>query len=312
MSLKIDHTPQTVNAPSQAGSSQKLLCCFDVSKASLSLFAQYEPGAGSEQAGERPCQIDEQLPNQTGAIEQVLIRLEGVAEEAGLDGLHVLAEPTGGYEKKLLQTARRLGYETGLISPEHVARLKTVESNDTGKTDHKDPRVMHLVARLGKTQTDRHLPERYRKLRRLTRYYDEDEETLTAARQRIQAVISDLFPDYDKSATFTFDTTGQALMDAYAFNPYHIQRAGLGRFKSTTLQKHNETPGERSLLDLGAPFRTGRRIGSIPQNGGRGRTARRATQGPLGGLHPPYGPQKGPSRPDRGHRTRARCQGGAS
>ena len=222
MTLKIDHTPQTVNA------SDQLLCCFDISKASLSLYAEYqlEPEAGS-----RATRIEEEISNQTGAIERLLARLADLAEEADLNGLRVLAESTGGYERKLLQTARRLGHETGLISPEHVSKLKTVESNDTGKTDHKDPRVMHLIARLGKTQTDRHLPERYRKLRRLTRYYDEDEETLTATRQRIQAVISDLFPDYDKSATFTFDSTGQALMDAYAFNPYHITRAGLGRFK---------------------------------------------------------------------------------
>jgi len=48
-----------------------------------------------------------------------------------------------------------------------VAQFKKVESNDTGKTDHKDPRVMHLVARLGKAQRHRHLPETYRKLRRL-------------------------------------------------------------------------------------------------------------------------------------------------
>ena len=224
MTLKIEHLTQTVN------SSPELLCCFDVSKASLSLYTEYQP---DPEGGSRTSRIEEEIPNQTGAIERLLGRLEGLAEEVGLNGLRVLAEPTGGYERKLLDSARRLGHETGLINPEHVSKLKTVESNDTGKTDHKDPRVMHLVARLGKTQTDRHLPEQYRRLRRLARYYDEDEETLTAARQRIQAVISDLFPDYDKSATFTFDSTGQALMEAYAFDPYHIRRAGLARFKNT-------------------------------------------------------------------------------
>jgi transposase len=222
MTLKINHTPQTVNA------SEELLCCFDVSKASLSLYAEYQPEEEVD-----TCRIEEEISNRTGAIERLLTRLAGLAEEAGLRGLRVLAEPTGGYERKLLQTARRLEHQTSLISPEHVSKLKTVESNDTGKTDHKDPRVMHLIARLGKTQTDRHLPDRYRRLRRLTRYYDEEEETLTATRQRIQAVISDLFPDYDKSATFTFDSTGQALMDAYQFNPYHIRRTGYSRFKST-------------------------------------------------------------------------------
>lgn len=230
MTLKIEHAPETVNPPTGSSSPRQLLCCFDVSKASLSLYTEYQPDS---EGGSRTSRIEDEIPNQTGAIERLLGRLEDLAEEVGLNGLRVLAEPTGGYERKLLDSARRLGHETGLINPEHVSKLKTVESNDTGKTDHKDPRVMHLVARLGKTQTDRHLPEQYRRLRRLARYYDEDEETLTAARQRIQAVISDLFPDYDKSATFTFDSTGQALMDAYAFDPYHIRRAGLTRFKNT-------------------------------------------------------------------------------
>lgn len=230
MTLKIEHLTQTVNSSSQ------LLCCFDVSKASLSLYTEYQPGP---EAGRRTSRIEEEIPNQTGAIERLLSRLEGLAAETSLEDLLVLVEATGGYERKLLQTARRLGHKTGLINPEHVAKLKTVESNDTGKTDHKDPRVMHLIARLGKTQTARHLPERYRRLRRLTRYYDEDEETLTAARQRIQAVISDLFPDYDKSATFTFNSTGRALMDAYAFDPYHIAKGGYPRFKNTIKRRVN-------------------------------------------------------------------------
>ena len=117
MTFKIDHTSQTVNA------SDGLLCCFDVSKASLSLYVQYQRG---EQPGAKPCQIEEQLPNQTGAIERLLGRLAGLVEEVGSDGLRVLAGPTGGYERKLVETVRRLGHETGLISPEHAAKLKTV------------------------------------------------------------------------------------------------------------------------------------------------------------------------------------------
>ncbi|NBB75061.1 MAG: transposase [Bacteroidetes bacterium] len=231
--LKITPTGQTVN------SSAHLICCFDVSKRSLSLYAEYQADASS-------CRVEDEIPNRTGAIESLLGRLADLACEAGLDGLTVCAEATGGYERKLLHTARRLGHqtalispETALISPEHVAKLKAVESNDTGKTDHKDPRVMHLVARLGKTQAHRHLPAIYRRLRRLTAYYDEDEQVLAATRQRIQAVTEDLFPDYDKPATFTFGSTGEALMEAYAFNPYHIVRAGYTRFKKTMKRRVN-------------------------------------------------------------------------
>ena len=52
--------------------------------------------------------------------------------------------------------------------------------------------------------------------------------------QRIQGVIGDLFPDYDKSAEFTFGATGEALMDAYAFDPFAIVRAGYTRFEHGT------------------------------------------------------------------------------
>jgi len=114
----------------------ELLLCFDVSKATLNLFSQY-------QANGRAFRIEDEFANATDAIEHVLARCEGIAEEARLSALRVLAESTGGYEQKLLKTARRLGHKTALISPEHVAQLKKVESNDTGKTDHKDPRVMH-------------------------------------------------------------------------------------------------------------------------------------------------------------------------
>lgn len=204
--------------------SHELLACFDVSKASLNLFTRFE------QADRIYC-IEDEIANSTNAIEHILSRLNGIADEAGLQHLRILCEPTGGYEQKLLLTARRLGHHTALISSEHVAQLKKVESNDTGKTDIKDPRVMHLVARLGKMQKHRHLPEPYRRLRRLTAYYDDDDLALSAVRSRFLALLRDLFADYDKSAVFTFDTTGQALMQAYGFSPYRIVRAGYNRFQ---------------------------------------------------------------------------------
>lgn len=205
---------------------RELLACFDVSKATLNLFCRYEQG-------DTTVRLEDQLPNATLAIEQTLEHLQRLAQNEGFEAVRVLCESTGGYERALLQTARRLGCQTALVNPEHVCRLKKVESNDTGKTDHKDPRVIDLVARLGKTQRHRHLPEIYQVLRRLTSFYDQEEKTLAAIRTRLQALIVEVFPDYDKSTTFTFDTTGRALFDAYGFNPYRIHRAGTRRFQAT-------------------------------------------------------------------------------
>ena len=205
---------------------RELLACFDVSKATLNLFCHYEQDTTS-------VHLEDQLPNATRAIEEPLSRLQRLADKEGFEALRVLCESTGGYERALLQTARRLGCRTALVNPEHVCRLKHVESNDTGKTDTKDPRVIDLVARLGKTQRHRQLPETYQELRRLTSFYDQEERTLAAIRTRLQALIVEVFPDYDKSTAFTFDTTGRALFEAYGFNPYRINRAGYKRFHST-------------------------------------------------------------------------------
>ena len=85
----------------------ELLLCVDVSKATLNFFSQYASHG-------RTVRIEDEIPNATDAIEHVLARCNGIAEEAGLGGLRVLAEPTGGYEQKLLKSARRLGHRSAL------------------------------------------------------------------------------------------------------------------------------------------------------------------------------------------------------
>jgi len=118
--LKIVAATPTVNPATD------LVCCFDVSKHSLSLYTEYD-------AGPSVCRVEDTIPSQTDRIEALLRRLDRLAHEIDLHGVRVCAEATGGYERKFLHTARRLGHPTTLISPEHVAKLKAVESNDTGK-----------------------------------------------------------------------------------------------------------------------------------------------------------------------------------
>lgn len=254
--MKITTSTSTCN------SSDRLIASFDVSKHSLCFYSQH-------MGNEATRHFEKDLPNTTRAVEQFLRKLEALTERLGLTGLLVVAESTGGYERTLFDTARRLGHKTLLVSPEHLSKMGVIESNDAGKTDRKDARVIHLLARLGKTRTHRELPEIYRRLRWLTAYYDDDEDLVTTARQRIQAVIYELFPDYDKNATFTFGVTGEALFDAYAFDPYAIRRAGYSRFtrkmkrrvkyvRSETLEhlfeqarastRHKKSPLETELL----------------------------------------------------------------
>ncbi len=206
-------------------SQARLLLCVDVAKDHLDLFSRYLDDHQIRTG-------DQRLDNTTDAIEAALSHYADLAQRAHLSGLTVVCEASGGYEQKLLRTAHRLGHHTALVSPEHVAQLRKVETNDTGKTDHKDPRVIALVAQLGKTQRHRQLAEPYALLRRLTSDYDQDERCRCACKTRIHSLILDLFPDYKASAVFTFETTGGALMDAYGFDPYAIRRAGYRRFEA--------------------------------------------------------------------------------
>jgi len=129
--LPLALVPKIVAATPTVNPSTDLVCCFDVSKHSLSLYTEYDAGPSVRR-------VEDTIPNQTDRIEALLRCLDRLAKEVDLNGVRVCAEATGGYERKLLHTARQLGHPTALISPEHVAKLKAVESNDTGKTDHKD------------------------------------------------------------------------------------------------------------------------------------------------------------------------------
>ena len=211
--------------PVQIKPAEELVLCFDVAKAHLNLFIRTEEGEGIQT-------IEDEIPNKTEAIEELLRKIQKMSRQYNRSRLRVVCESSGGYEQKLLQTARRLGHQTALVSCEHVAKLKNVESNDSGKSDIKDPRIMEMIVRLGKTQHHRSLPPIYIRLRHLNRFYDAEDRLVSKLRQRIQQLIHILFPDYDKKAFWTFGASGCAFMKAYAFNPYQMLRSGAGRFEA--------------------------------------------------------------------------------
>lgn len=202
-----------------------LLLAADVSKDTLHLFSRFD-------SGEREVTVEDVVPNRTAPVEQALTRVAGLADEHGLAGVRVLCEASGGYERLYLAVAERLGIETALVSPEQVGRLTKVESLDTGKTDKKDARVIHLAGRMGKTQRHRDLPEPYVLLRRLTAFHDDEVRLISALRQRLHAVLTELFPDYDRQTPFTFSKTGRVLLRERLLCPHRLARLGPTRLLS--------------------------------------------------------------------------------
>jgi len=226
---------QTIH--SKINSDNKLVVAFDVGKDKLDAYCEYG----------QHC-FQDSFANNTLKIEQKLITFSGIAESTGYDGLRIVAEPTGVYHLKLFRTARRLGHQTALVNPESVHKFKVVESNDSGKTDNKDSRVINLLAKYGKTLIDRNIRDEYLLLRQLNTMVIDEEKAYTATRCKIHRVLAELFCDYSFNNEYLYTNVGRIFMKKYHANPYRIIQRGYpaffhrmkkaaSRIRKTTLQR---------------------------------------------------------------------------
>ena len=239
---------------------QVLDLCVDVSKSKLNVYFELGDEA-----------FDDEWPNTTRQIEKKLRACRRLATEHGFKTLRVICEPSGGYQHKLLHTARRLGHLTAYVSGEAVAKFRVVETNDNGKTDLKDPHIMNTLARLNKVLRHRDLPEEYQLLRKCGVLYDRADRAIVAVRGRLHHALLELFCDYSFKKDFLYSISGRALMDKYGCNPYRILRAGRTRFEramrrraprirqhsldrlwedATASSRHQFTPEYAELLEL--------------------------------------------------------------
>jgi transposase len=209
--------PTTLSALSASERTAIFAC--DLSQDSVNLYTEL---------GSRGMERD--FPNRTKVIERELKRLKIVAHSAGFSKVLVVVEPTGAYHNALLQAAKRLGLETAWANPEAVSKMRVIETNDSGKTDDKDPRVICTLARIGKTLKHRMLQEPYSLLREWNKIYEAADTGVVEAKCAIHNQLKALFPDFSFSKDFLYSASGHALMKCYGCNPYRIVRAGKKRF----------------------------------------------------------------------------------
>lgn len=214
--MKVTPTARKINL------NQVLDISVDVHKDILNFFFSCE---GQEYSDE--CR------NRTAIIEKSLKGYLEIALQHGRKNIRIICEPTGQYQNKLLRTARRLGFLTCYVNAESVAKFRVVESNDTGKTDQKDPRVIRTLGELNKVVRHRLIGEGYVVLRKLNKIYDEIEVTITSLRCRLDRLLIELFCDYSFKKDFLYSDSGLALVERYGCNPYRIVEAGFSPFCST-------------------------------------------------------------------------------
>jgi transposase len=203
---------------------EKLLVAFDISKDKLDFHTEH-----TDLQGKIICWEDS-FANQSDTIISKLGEISRYSMERGYKGLHVVCETTGGYEMKLLRLARQQGHGTSYVSGESVSKYKMVESNDTGKTDEKDPRVMMVLAKLDKVLSCRHLSGEYLLLRECNRMYDNELKACSQIKGQLHFVLQDLFCDYSFKKDFLYDRSGRALVKHFHCSPYRIVSAGYGPF----------------------------------------------------------------------------------
>lgn len=194
--------------------------CFDVHKEELNSLARL-PGN----------EFSDTCRNSTKQVERQLKVYHEIAVTRGKKTIRIICEPTGQYDRILLRTAHRMGFHTSYVNPENVAKYRQIETNDNGKTDTKDPKVISSLAEQEKLLRIRNLGEDYMTLRNLGSFVEDEEISIVRIKGLRHRQLVDIFCEYDFKKDFLYSNSGCALLEEYGCNPYKIAKDGFKHFE---------------------------------------------------------------------------------
>lgn len=207
----------------KVNSEKSFLVCADVSKNDLNVFAETEVKCQTVIA-------ESHLGNNKKEIKKMLKDYSELGKKHGKNNMVVICEPTGKYHRSLTEMARKEGHQTAFVFGQSVNRMQVVESNDTGKTDTKDPRVINLLAKMNKVFCERELDCKYQTLRLQNKLYDEEENTVVRIKNHVESIMIELFPDWSLRNDLFYGKLAEGLMAVYQFNPRKIVAEGRRKF----------------------------------------------------------------------------------
>ena len=214
-----------------------LTIAFDVGKENLNYYYEVPGKVKSVERTVVDC-YEGEIENKTRVIDKMINKMESFAKEKEYGGLHIVCEPTGPYDRKLMKCARKRGHTTAYVSGESVSKMKVVENNDTGKTDIKDPRVIYMLSKkMGKELIYRELKDEYLLLQEYNRMYDVEASAQTSVKCQIHNLLQRLFCDYSFKKDFLYILSGKVLVAQFYASPYRIARLGYERF-CKIMKKH--------------------------------------------------------------------------
>ena len=195
---------------------------FDVSKDALYMYSEMGEGTIT-------C-LEDSFANKPDIILGKLEDIYQTALHAGYQGIHIICEPSGGYECKLMLLAAQQGYATSYVSGEASSKFRIVEGNSNDKSDQRDPKVIFKLAQYGKLLRHRILETAYEQLRHLNRMHEQEQELKTYIRNQLHHELKVLFCERDWKEAFWYGVSGRAVLKLYQGNPYKIIKAGRSRF----------------------------------------------------------------------------------
>ena len=195
---------------------------FDVSKDELHMYTE----TGNESIS---C-IADSFANKTDIILEKLEEMNQMASREGSSGIHIICEPSGGYESKLLKLAQKSGHATSYVSGEASSGFKMVEDNSADKSDPRDARVIFKLARYGKFLKCRQLAQQYMQLRHYNRMHEQEQELRSYARSQLHHELKVLFSEQDWKEAFWYGVSGRTVLRLYQANPYKIVKTGKSCF----------------------------------------------------------------------------------
>lgn len=217
-----------------------LTVAYDVSKYKHNYYARFESN------GEL-LEIEGEISNKMEATKAHFSELRALQKEHGFDSIHIACESTGGYEKALLRLAQNCGFIRSYVSGEATNKAKVIESNDSGKNDFKDARVIHMLAVQGKVLTCRTLGDDYDQLKFYNSRYEDYSLEASRVKNRISQLVDQFFPELQISANRLYSKTVSLVMECYGLNPYLIGELYYEDFLEELTNKRKKALHKRSF-----------------------------------------------------------------
>ena len=220
-----------------------LIVAYDVSKNKHDYYTQFDIGSDTTE-------VTGITSSQTDKVQEHFGEIQALADKHKFNFVKIVCEPTGGYEKVLMNQAREFGFYTECVNGEATHKAKVIESNDSGKNDKKDCRVIHMLATQGSTITCTNRPQKYKNLKLLNGKYEDLSLEGGRMKNRICSYRLELFPDLQLTPRQIYSKVGSCVISVYGLNPYTISQITWKAFEKKVTKLYGRKIGGSALTLL--------------------------------------------------------------